>query len=69
MGELSKADAEKKRSSYITIIESVKKSVREDFEEMDFENAEERTLMEGYIKDMEEEYDGLVRTLDGMTFE
>lgn len=69
MGELSKADAEKKRSSYITIIESVKKSVREDFEEMDFENAEERTLMEGYIKDMEEEYDGLVRTLDRMTFE
>lgn len=69
MGELSKADAEAKKQKYISIISDVKSDVREDFEEMDFENAVERTNMEAYIKSMEEEYDGLLRTLEGMRFE
>lgn len=46
-----------------------KKDVREDFEEMDFENAQERTMMESCIESMEDVYDGLVRMLEGMSFE
>jgi len=69
MGELSKADAEKKKNKYISKIQDIKSKVREDFEEMDFKNAKERTKMEGYIKSMEEEYTGLINVLNGMSFE
>lgn len=68
MGELSKADAEKRRSRYISRIQDVKNKVREDFEEMDFENAKERTEMEKWIESMEEEYAGMIQRLNGLSF-
>ena len=68
MGELSKADAEKRRSRYISRIQDVKSKVREDFEEMDFENAKERTEMEKWIESMEEEYEGMIQRLNGLSF-
>ena len=68
MGEMSKADAERKRNSFRSKIEEAKKQVRENFDEMDFENARERTVMEGYIQEMEGEFAALIGTLDGMTF-
>ena len=69
MGEMSKADAERKRKSFRSKIEEAKKQVRENFEEMDFENAKERTEMEGYIQEMEREFGSLLGELDAMTFE
>ena len=69
MGELSKRDAEKKREAYMNHLSKLKGYIREDFEEMDFENADQRDVMEGYIESIEKEYDLLVSTLEGMTFE
>lgn len=69
MGELSKADAERKRSNYISKITKIKRNVREDFEEMDFENANERTMMENCIEGMESIYNSLIGMLAGMNFE
>ena len=36
---------------------------------MDLEDARERTVMEGYIQEMEGEFAALIGTLYGMTFE
>lgn len=69
MGELSKADAEKKRNKYISQITKIKGYVREDFEEMDFENAQERTMMENCIESMESIYNSMIGMLAGMNFE
>lgn len=69
MGELSKSDAEKKRNEYVTEITKVRNYVREDFEEMDFQNADQRDAMERYIENLEAEYNSLITTLNNMTFE
>lgn len=68
MGELSKSDAEVKRSKYISILTKQKEYVREDFEEMDFENAVQRDIMEGYIEEIEKEFGILLTTLQNMQF-
>lgn len=69
MGELKKGDAEYKRDSYVTKLESVKRKVREDFSEMDFENAKQRDTMEIAVIDIETELGNMINTLNGMTFE
>ncbi len=69
MGELSSSDASARREGYIARLEKVKKDVREDLTEMDFENALQRDRMERYVESIEEELTGLVRLLDGLTFE
>lgn len=69
MGELSKSDAEYKRSRYIERLNDLKGDIREDFEEMDFENADQRDVMEGYIELIEAEYESLISLLDNLTFE
>ncbi len=69
MGELSRSDAEKRRDNYVSDLEKLKKYVREDFEEMDFENADQRDVMEGYIESIEAEFASLISTLNNMTFE
>ena len=69
MGELSKSDAESKKSMYIESLKKLKKEVREDFTEMDFENADQRTEMEKQIEIMERAYDDGVKLLESMSFE
>lgn len=68
MGELSKQDAERKRDSYKEHFRRMKSRVREDFEEMDFENADQRNHMEGHVSSIESIIDGLIKELDAMTF-
>ena len=65
MGELSKSDAESKKSSYIESLKNLKK----DFTEMDFENADQRTEVEKQIEIMESAYDDGVKLLESMSFE
>ena len=69
MGELSKKDAEAKRDMYVENLTTQKGDIREDFEEMDFENADQRDVMESYIEAIELEYDSLITTLTNMSFE
>ena len=69
MGELSKSDAESKKSSYIESLKNLKKEVREDFTEMDFENAGRMWRMEKQIEIMERAYDDGVKLLESMSFE
>lgn len=69
MGELSKSDAEAKRSRYSEILEKIKENVREDFKEMDFKNAIQRKNMEKAIEKMEKKYDECIQLLTGMKFE
>lgn len=69
MGELSKKDAEKKRDDYVDDLAKLKEDIREDFEEMDFVNADQRDAMETYIEDIESEYDALITMLNNMSFE
>lgn len=69
MGELSKNDAEKKRDSYMDDLIKLKGYIREDFEEMDFANANQRDVMEGYIELIESEYDSFISILHAMSFE
>ena len=68
MGELSKSDAESKKSMYIESLKNLKKEVREDFTEMDFENADQRTEVEKQIEIMESAYDDGVKLLESMSF-
>lgn len=69
MGELSKSDAEAKRNRYTETLKKIKKNVREDFEEMDFENAFQRRKMEKTIAKMEKKYDECIKLLADMSFE
>lgn len=69
MGELSKYDAENKRNEFVEILSDIKKSVRENFEEMDFVNAIERNVMETYIESMEQEYENIISELNEICFE
>ena len=68
MGELSKQDAERKRDSYKDHFRRMKSRVQEDFEEMDFENADQRNHMESHVNGIVDIIDGLIKELDGMTF-
>ena len=47
----------------------MKSRVREDFEEMDFENADQRNHMESHVNSIEGIIAGLISKLDSMTFE
>lgn len=69
MGELSRSDAEAKRSRYSETLKRIKKNVREDFREMDFENAFQRKKMEKTIEKMEKKYDECIQLLERMSFE
>ena len=69
MGQLSKSDARSFRDDLVSYFGKCKKDVRENFTEMDFENADKRTKMEEYISNMEKKYDGLIKELNDMSFE
>ena len=69
MGQLSAGDAANYREKLANYLRKCKSQVRENFEEMDFENADKRTKMEEYISNMEMKYDSLISELNGMCFE
>ena len=69
MGELAQEDASRVRDSFIEYFQKSKSGVRENFEEMDFENADKRTQMEQNIINMEMKYDSLINELRNMSFE
>ena len=52
MGELSKADADASRHYIIGVYQEIKESVRKNFIDMDFENADKRVETEGCLRDM-----------------
>lgn len=68
MGELSKKDAEKKRDRYASIIVKIQENVREDFNEMDFQNAVQRNTMGGYVEDLQRELAKLIVALNDISF-
>lgn len=68
MGELSKRDAEAKRADYISKLTQLKAYARENFTEMDFENADQRDVIEGHIEEIEGYFDGLISSLENMQF-
>ena len=69
MGQLSQSDANSFRNELVSYLGRCKKDVRENFTEMDFENADKRTKMEEHISNMEKKYDGLINELNSMSFE
>lgn len=69
MGELSKNDAERKREQYQDQLNKMKSKVRENFEEMDFENADQRNFMENHVEAIESVFNGLIMELGAITFE
>ncbi|WP_458459684.1 hypothetical protein [Pseudobutyrivibrio sp.] len=69
MGQLSQSDANSFRNELVSYLERCKKDVRENFTEMDFENADKRKQMETHISNMERKYSGLINELNGMSFE
>ncbi len=68
MGELSKNDAEKKRDKYASIIVKIQEKVREDFDEMDFQNAVQKNTMGGYVEDLQRELAKLIVALNDISF-
>ncbi len=69
MGELKKSSAESKRGDYVEDLQSAKKKVRENFDEMDFQNAVQRDQIEDAIAGIEAELDAMIKTLNDMSFE
>ena len=69
MGQLSQADASSFRNELVTYFTGLKSDVRENFNEMDFENADKRTQMGVYISNMESKFDDLIRDLNNLSFE
>ena len=69
MGQLSAGDAANYREKLANYLRKCKSQVRENFEEMDFENADKRTTMEGYVINMENKYDSIISELNSMSFE
>ena len=69
MGQLSQGDAISFRDELVDYFTKCKSDVRENFEEMDFENADKRTMVEEYISNMEGKYDSLISELNNMSFE
>jgi len=69
MGQLSSGDASGFRNELVAYFRECKSQVRENFNEMDFENADKRTKMEEHIANMETKYDSLINSLNNMSFE
>ena len=69
MGQLSKGDAESYQNDLAEYLGECRSQVRENFNEMDFENADKRTQMEKYIEKMEKKYDSLISDLKSLSFE
>jgi hypothetical protein len=69
MGQLSQSDASSFRNELVSYLGRCKKDVRENFTEMDFENADKRKSMETHIANMERKYDSLISELNNMSFE
>lgn len=69
MGQLSSSDAESFKYDLISYFRRCKADVRENFDEMDFDNADKKTEMEKSIVNMENRYDSLINQLSNMSFE
>ncbi|CBK73064.1 hypothetical protein CIY_00740 [Butyrivibrio fibrisolvens 16/4] len=69
MGQLSAGDAASYREKLANYLKKCKSQVRENFNEMDFENADKRTQMETHIVSMENKYDSIINELNNMSFE
>lgn len=69
MAELSARDGYLKTVNFVQQIIAVKKQIRENFEEMDFENADKRETMEQQVETMERLCSELIGELSGMSFQ
>lgn len=68
MGELSNQDADIKRENYIDSLRRMKQAVRENFDDMDFENANKRNELENLIISIEDSIQRRISTLNSMRF-
>ena len=69
MGELSRVDAIACRDYMVSVYQETKQSARQNFDDMDFENADKRVEVEGYIEDIVAECDRQIQMLYGLMFE
>lgn len=69
MAELSAKDAYAKKAYFEQKLYDVKAQIRNNFNEMDFANADKRDEMERCVEAMEQACDGLLGQLSGMTFQ
>lgn len=69
MAELSARDANAKRTFFEKTLSEAKKQIRENFEEMDFENVDKRDAMEQCIETMEQACNQLLEQLSYMSFQ
>ena len=68
MGELYASEANAIRSSYISTYRSIKEKVNRNFQDMDFENAQQRDDMEEIVTKIKEVCDNCCDELSGMEF-
>ena len=68
MGELSNHDADIKRENYIDSLRRMKQAVRENFDDMDFENANKRNEVENIMISIEDSIQRRISTLNSMRF-
>lgn len=69
MGRVVGSYANRLRNSYVNYINTQKKYIRKNFEDMDFENADARDQFEAVIESMEANCDALVNKISGYSFE
>lgn len=68
MGELSKADAERLRRTYLKTLDDTITKIREEFREMDFENTDKQMAMERLCEDTVRVCQQARSRLNGMMF-
>ena len=68
MGELSNHYADIKRENYIDSLRRMKQAVRENFDDMDFENANKRNEVENIMISIEDSIQRRISTLNSMRF-
>ncbi|MCR5195466.1 MAG: hypothetical protein K6D38_04055 [Pseudobutyrivibrio sp.] len=69
MGQLSSGDASRFKSDLVSCFQYKKADIRENFNEMDFENADKETKMEEYISSIETKFDSMINVLNSIGFE
>ena len=69
MGELSKSDAESRKTKYIKVLNDVSSKVEKHFTDMDFENADKRTKMEESVSEIKRICNNAISQLNGMSFQ
>lgn len=69
MDTLSKYAAQERLDNYYYLVQAVQASARNNFEDMDFENADKRDVAEEVIRKIERDCQNALDAMDGLVFE